>query len=61
LVDWPDHVSQVADALGLERFAVLGISGGAHMPPCAWKPPQRLTAAGIASGMGPMIPGVTKA
>jgi pimeloyl-ACP methyl ester carboxylesterase len=28
LVDWPDDVVQVAAALGLNRFAVLGISGG---------------------------------
>jgi pimeloyl-ACP methyl ester carboxylesterase len=28
LVDWPDDVIEVAAALRLDRFAVLGISGG---------------------------------
>jgi pimeloyl-ACP methyl ester carboxylesterase len=62
LVDWPDDVSQVADALGLERFAVLGISGGSpYAAVCAWKLPQRLTAAGIVSGVGPLdVPGATE-
>jgi pimeloyl-ACP methyl ester carboxylesterase len=62
VVDWPDDVSQVADVLGLERFAVLGISGGSpYAAVCAWKLPQRLTAAGIVSGVGPLdAPGATK-
>ena len=58
---WPQDVSQVADALGLERFAVLGISGGSpYAAVCAWKLTERLTRAGIASGLGPLdVPGVT--
>jgi pimeloyl-ACP methyl ester carboxylesterase len=61
LVDWPDDVVQVAAALGLDRFAVLGISGGGpYAAACAWKLSERLTAAGIVSGLAPLdVPGVT--
>jgi pimeloyl-ACP methyl ester carboxylesterase len=61
-LDWPEDVSQVADAVGLERFAVLGISGGGpYAAVCAWRLPQRLTGAGIASGIGPLdAPGATQ-
>jgi pimeloyl-ACP methyl ester carboxylesterase len=62
LIHWPDDVSQVAEALGLERFAVLGISGGSpYAAVCAWRLPQRLIAAGIVSGISPLdVPGVTE-
>jgi pimeloyl-ACP methyl ester carboxylesterase len=60
-LDWPDDVTQVTDALGLERFAVVGVSGGGpYVAVCAWRLPQRLTRVGIASGFGPLdAPGVT--
>ncbi|MBA4395259.1 MAG: alpha/beta hydrolase [Desulfobacca sp.] len=50
---WPDDVLELAEALGLERFAVLGISGGGpYALACAWKIPHRLTSAVIVCGMG---------
>jgi pimeloyl-ACP methyl ester carboxylesterase len=60
LVDWPDDVIQVAAALGLDRFAVLGISGGGpYAAACAWKLSEQLTGAGIVSGLAPLdVPGV---
>jgi pimeloyl-ACP methyl ester carboxylesterase len=60
-IDWPDDVSEVAEALGLERFAVLGISGGSpYAAACAMKFSRRLTGVGIASGIGPLnAPGAT--
>lgn len=52
--DWPNDVAEVADQLGIERFAVLGESGGGpYAAACARKIPHRLTKAGIVSGWGP--------
>lgn len=54
LVDWPDDVVQLADALGFERFAVAGNSaGGPYAAACAYKIPDRLTHTGIVSGVAP--------
>lgn len=62
IADWPADVVEVADALGIERFAVLGLSGGGpHVAACALKIPERLTSAAIVSGVGPFdAPAVTK-
>lgn len=59
LVDWPDDVAQVSAALGVARFAVLGISGGGpYAAVCAWKLSNRLTGAGIVSSLAPLdVPG----
>jgi pimeloyl-ACP methyl ester carboxylesterase len=58
--DWPADVATLADALGLDRFAVLGYSGGGpYALACALKIPQRLAAAGVAAGEGPAdAPGI---
>jgi pimeloyl-ACP methyl ester carboxylesterase len=59
IAGWPDLVSEFADALHLDRFAVMGLSsGGKYIAACALKMPQRLTAAGIVSGNCPYdLPG----
>jgi len=63
LLGWPDDVSQLADALGLERFSVLGYSGGGpYAAACAFKIPQRLSRAGLISSAAPFeAPGVIDA
>ena len=53
--DWPADVTELADALGLGRFAVLGVSGGGpYALACAAKIPERLSAVGIVGGLGPV-------
>ena len=65
LSDWPAEVCALADALGLERFSVLGYSGGGpYAAVCAAMLPERLQAAGMVSSIvsfdhKELLPGVT--
>ena len=61
LLAWPDDVLELADLLGVSRFAAVGVSsGGAYVASCALRIPERLTSAHIVSGAGPMdAPGAT--
>lgn len=63
IVSYPDIVVELADKLGLDRFAVTGLSGGGRfVASCAWKIPQRLTNAIIVSGTAPFeLPGAKEA
>jgi pimeloyl-ACP methyl ester carboxylesterase len=62
LLDWPSDVIALADALEIGRFAVAGTSGGApYVAACALRIPDRLTAAAIVGGLGPIDwPGATE-
>jgi pimeloyl-ACP methyl ester carboxylesterase len=59
--DLPGDVIALADALEFADFAVLGYSGGGpYAAACALHIPERLTAVGIVSGIGPHNePGLT--
>lgn len=53
-IDWPDDVAQLARWLRLDRYAVLGLSGGGpHAAACALRLAASLTSATIVSGAGP--------
>ena len=55
IFEWPDDVVKIADALGINRFATIGVSGGGpYAAACALKIPQRLTAVAIVCGLGPL-------
>ncbi|NWG46650.1 MAG: alpha/beta hydrolase [Alphaproteobacteria bacterium] len=54
LLDWPKDVASLADALGLARFSVIGVSGGApYAAACAYALGARVAAAAVICGLGP--------
>jgi len=55
LLDWPRDVAALADALGIERFAVLGWSLGAmYALACAYILPERITRTATVGGPAPL-------
>ncbi len=63
LSDWPDDLLRVADQLDLERFGLIGVSGGGpYVLACAWRLAQpeahglqgRITACGLVCPLGPI-------
>lgn len=61
LLDWPDDVRELADQLGIDRFALIGHSfGGPYVAACALKLAARVTRVGIVAGIAPLVrPGAT--
>lgn len=56
LLDWPDDVVALADKLKIQKFAVMGVSGGGpYAAVCAYKIPNRLTHAAIVVGLSPIV------
>ncbi len=52
LLDWPEDVRALTDALGIARFSVLGWSaGGPYALACAYALPGRVAAAGVIAGV----------
>jgi pimeloyl-ACP methyl ester carboxylesterase len=55
LLDWPADVVELADCLQLDRFAIVGVSGGGpYALACAYTIPDRLIVCGVVSGVGPV-------
>ena len=61
ILDWPADVTEIVNHLRLDRFAVLGYSGGGpYALACALELGERLTAVTTVSGTAPFdVPGVT--
>lgn len=54
ILDWAVDVESFADLLGIDKFSVIGYSGGgAFVAACAYAIPHRLNGAAIVSGMAP--------
>ena len=55
LIDWPQDVCQLADALGIGQFYVEGYSaGGPHALACAHQLPERVIAGAVYGCVAPM-------
>jgi pimeloyl-ACP methyl ester carboxylesterase len=53
---WAEDVEQLADALALENFAVVGLSGGGpYTLACAHELPDRVVAAAVLGGVAPSV------
>jgi len=58
LLDWPGDVEQLVDRLGIERFSVLGWSGGGpYSLALGWSLPDRVTRIGLVSAAAPLVRG----
>jgi len=54
LQDFPNDLAELADALGIEKFAIIGISGGGpYTAATAYALPNRVTTAALVSAGGP--------
>ena len=55
LLAWPKDVASLADALGIEEFGVLGVSGGGPCAlACAHELARRVTTVSVVCGLGPL-------
>ncbi|GAA0373648.1 alpha/beta fold hydrolase [Bacillus horti] len=58
LLDWADDIAELATHLNLQRFAIIGVSGGgAYAAACAYKIPSKLTHVSIVAGATPFLNG----
>lgn len=58
LHDWPRDVAEFANALRIDHFTVIGVSGGGpYAAVTAWALRKRVRATGIVAGLGPLQKG----
>ena len=58
LTDWPTDMRQLVDALGVDRFGIVGWSGGGpYALACAWAMPDRVAVVGLISAAAPLYRG----
>ena len=62
LMNYLDDIVELADALALDRFGVMGVSGGGPYPLAfSYKHPRRVSVAALISGIGPLrLPNSTR-
>jgi pimeloyl-ACP methyl ester carboxylesterase len=54
ILDLQDDIVELANSLGIDKFSVVGLSGGGpYAAACAYKILERLDKVGIVAGMGP--------
>jgi pimeloyl-ACP methyl ester carboxylesterase len=57
---WPADLVALTERLGIDRYALVGASGGApYVLACAYQIPERLLSCGIVSGIAPLTLGTT--
>ena len=55
LTDWPKDIETLTTSLGVERFGILGVSGGGpYAMACAAALPERVATLGLVCSMAPM-------
>ena len=55
LTDWPAFLNEIADRLGIDRFRILAISGGApYAYASGWMTPDRVEKIAVVSGAPPL-------
>jgi pimeloyl-ACP methyl ester carboxylesterase len=55
LLDWPPFLNEIADRLGIDRFRILAISGGApYAYASGWMNPERVEKIAVVSGAPPL-------
>src|SRR3954468_3432626 len=55
LIDWPPLLKEIADRMGIDRFRILGISGGApYAFASGWMTPERVEKIAVVSGAPPL-------
>ncbi|HEX9974209.1 MAG TPA: alpha/beta hydrolase [bacterium] len=58
LLDWADDVRAFVDGLGIDKFALVGISsGGPYTLACGYRMPERITRISLVSALAPLHQG----